>query len=311
MVAMSGLADIGVIGGSGLYSLELLGDCDQTTVVTPFGKPSGPVVVGTLAGRRVAFLARHGEGHQLSPSEVPYRANIYALRSVGARQILAVSAVGSLAQEYAPGDLVVPDQLLDRTRGIRERSFFGNGAVAHVAFAEPFCGRVRTELLRAAALLTSGTDQPVARGSCGRVHDGGTYCCIEGPLFSTRAESELYRRWGLDIIGMTAVPEAALAREAEVCYATLALVTDYDCWHDGHADVSAEMVADVMHHNVVLAQSVIAEVVTSLRDQPECACHHALDTALLTSLTSMSPAVRERLGLLLRRRLLATSVRPD
>lgn len=281
-------AEIGVIGGSGLYGLGALADPRAVLPPTPFGEPSGPVMVGTLHGRRVAFLPRHGEGHRLTPSEIPNRANLYALRSLGVRQVIAVSAVGSLAEKYAPGDLVVPDQLVDRTKGLRPASFFGEGIVVHVSMADPFCPVLRQNLLDGA--------RPVRRAV---VHDGATYCCMEGPQFSTRAESMLYRSWGMGIIGMTAVPEAALAREAGLCYATLALVTDYDCWHDEEESVSADMVAETMRRNVETAGEVLRHVMATIDTEADCHCRHALDGAVLTPAAAVPPAVRERLGLLL------------
>jgi 5'-methylthioadenosine phosphorylase len=278
-------AALGIVGGSGLYEISGLTDVDSVRLDTPFGAPSAAVVVGTLAGRRVAFLPRHGDGHRLTPGEIPARANMYALRSLGVGQVVAVSAVGSLAEKYAPGDLVVPDQLVDRTRG-RSTSFFGGGIVGHVSMADPFCPRVRGDLLAAAAELSA------------TVHDGATYLCMEGPQFSTRAESELYRSWGMGIIGMTAVPEAALAREAGLCYATLALVTDYDCWHADEAAVSAHLVAETMRRNVAAAGEVLRRLVRIADPHRECACRHALDAAVLTAPDAVTPAARQRLDLL-------------
>lgn len=275
---------VGVIGGSGLSGLDGLEDTEQVEVSTPYGPPSAPVTVGTLAGQRVAFLARHGEGHRLSPSEVPYRANLHALRELGVRQVVAVSAVGSLTAQLAPGTLVVPDQVVDRTRGVRERSFFGGGVVAHVPMAEPFCARSRRLLLGAAE-----------RAGLRDVADGGTYCCIEGPQFSTRAESRLYRSWGLDIIGMTAVPEAALAREAQLCYAVLALVTDYDSWHESTEPVTARMVTRTMHANAENARRVLRAVAGEL-DAP-CDCRRSLETAVVTDPVLIPAGDRARLTL--------------
>jgi 5'-methylthioadenosine phosphorylase len=282
------VADVGIIGGSGLYQLGLLDAPDASRVSTPFGAPSGPLVIGALGPRRVAFLARHGEGHVLTPSEIPVRANLYALRSVGVRQVLAVSAVGSLSEKYAPGDLVVPDQLVDRTSGGRPSSFFGDGLVVHVSLADPFCPTLREALLAAARTIEGAV-----------VHDGAAYCCIEGPRFSTRAESELYRSWGMGLVGMTAMPEAALAREAELCYANLALVTDYDCWHVSEEAVTAGRVAEIMRHNVDLAARVLVAAMDLVDPAVDCPCRHALDAAVLTGPRRLAPALRDRLGLLL------------
>jgi len=280
-------AEIGVIGGSGLYRLGLLERPERVTVSTPYGEPSAPVVVGELAGRRVAFIARHGEGHRFTPTEVPARANIYALRTLGVRQLIGVNAVGSLREEFSPGELVVPDQLLDRTSGQRPSTFFGEGLVAHVSMAEPFCPTLRHGLL-AAARETGAT-----------AHDGGTYLCIEGPRFATRAESRLYQSWGAGVIGMTAVPEALLAREAQLCYAGMALVTDYDCWRDGPENVTADLVAEVMRRNVDLAVRVLAQTAGGLDPALDCACRHALDGAILTAPEAITPELRKRFGLLL------------
>ncbi len=279
---------IGVIGGSGLYQMEGLEVEEERWVDTPFGRPSDAVVIGRLDGVRVAFLSRHGRGHRRSPSEVNYRANIYALKALGVERILAVSAVGSLQEEYAPGHIVIPDQLVDRTKGIRPATFFGEGLVAHVAFAEPYCDGVR-EVLREAAEEAGAV-----------VHFGGTYVCIEGPQFSTKAESNLYRSWGMDIIGMTALPEAKLAREAEICYATLAMVTDYDCWHPDHDSVTAEMVFRTLQENARRAQEVVRRAVARIapRREGECPCATALQTALATDPRTVPLETRQRLDLL-------------
>jgi 5'-methylthioadenosine phosphorylase len=275
-------SSIGVIGGSGMYDLDSLDDLETIDVTTPYGKPSGPVTIGTLAGRRVAFIARHGIGHRLLPSEVPYRANIAALRQLGVRQIYAVSAVGSLREQLAPGTLVVPDQIVDRTRGARPGTFFGGGVVGHVPMADPYCASLRH------GLLAAGRDAVV---------DGATYCCIEGPQFSTRAESLLYRAWGLDIIGMTAVPEAALAREAGLCYASLAMVTDYDCWHETEESVTADLVARTMRKNVEATRGVLATAIEQTDLEADCSCHHALEGAVVTDPALISADDRVRLGL--------------
>ena len=268
----------------------MLDDPRSLTVTTPYGEPSGPITVGELAGRRVAFVPRHGVGHRLTPAEVPARANIYALRQLGVRDVVAVSAVGSLAEKIAPGDLVVPDQVVDRTHG-RPASFFGAGLVVHVAMADPFCRRLREPLLAA------------ARQSTATVHDSVGYLCMEGPQFSTRAESELHRAWGLGVVGMTAMPEAKLAREAELCYASLALVTDYDCWYDGHEEVSAGLVAEVMRRNVATAVTVLERLVPLLEREADCSCRHALDGAVLTDPAVITAETRSRVGLLLGDRL--------
>ena len=263
-------ATIGVIGGSGLYAMEGLEDVERVELTTPFGVPSDAYVLGTIAGRRVAFLPRHGIGHRLTPSEVPSRANIHGFKQLGVRYLVAVSAVGSLREEYVPGHVVIPDQLFDRTKGIRPASFFGEGLVVHVAFDKPFDPRL-ADLLHQAARDAGAT-----------AHRGGTYVCMEGPQFSTLAESEENRRRGHALIGMTALPEAKLAREAEIAYATLALVTDYDCWHPGHDAVTVEAVVKVLHANAALAQSIIRYVVPLIGDGFDSPAHHALATAIIT-----------------------------
>jgi 5'-methylthioadenosine phosphorylase len=260
---------IGIIGGSGLYEMAELSERQDVEVATPFGAPSGPYVTGTLRGRRVAFLARHGAGHRLMPSELNYRANIFGFKTLGVEWILSASAVGSLKEEYAPLDLLVPDQFFDRTRG-RISTFFGDGLVAHVGFADPLCPELRSLALDS------------ARAAGARVHDGGTYVCMEGPQFSTRAESNLYRSWGMDVIGMTNLQEAKLAREAEICYATVALVTDYDCWHPEHDHVTVDMVITNLAHNAHTAQQVIARAVEHLPAPRACACARALESAIIT-----------------------------
>src|SRR2546422_6141777 len=250
---------IGIIGGSGLYDMAELTDREEKTVTTPFGDPSGPYVIGTLRGRRVAFLARHGAGHRILPSELNFRANIYGFKVLGVERILSASAVGSLKQEYKPLDILVPDQFFDRTRG-RISTFFGRGLVAHVAFAHPVC----PDLAKVAA------DSASAVGAT--VHRGGTYVNVEGPQFSTLAESKLYRAWGMDVIGMTNLQEAKLAREAEICYATLALVTDYDCWHPDHHSVTADLIISNLLRTAVTAQKTIAAAVDRLSESRTCAC---------------------------------------
>ena len=277
---------IGVIGGSGLYEMEALTDLEEVRVSTPFGDPSDAYVVGTLEGKRVAFLSRHGRGHVYSPSEVPFRANIYGMRSLGVQAVFSASAVGSLREDIEPLDVVIPSQFVDRTRG-RVATFFGDGVVAHVSFAEPVCIQLR-EILRGAA----------EAADC-RHHMGGTYVCIEGPQFSTRAESEIYRSWGMDIIGMTNLTEAKLAREAGLCYATLAMVTDYDCWHPEHDEVTAEMIIANLMQNVADAQQIVTYAVASFPDDFDCDCKNALRNAVLTSPDAVPDEARERLSLLL------------
>ena len=281
-------ADIGIIGGSGLYDLPELTGMRRVRVPTPFGEPSDALVLGSLGGRKLAFLPRHGRGHQLSPTRVPYRANIYALKSIGVREVISVSAVGSLREERAPGHFVIPDQLVDRTRGSRAFSFFTEGLVVHVPFASPFCDRLRPLAVQA------------ARSAGATAHHDGVYYCVEGPHFSTRAESELYRAWGADVIGMTAAPEAHLAREAELCYVTAALVTDYDCWHTADQEsVTANAVATVMASNIALARATIAALARSAEIAAECSCQHALANAILTDPRDVPYVVRDQEGLLI------------
>ena len=263
-------AQVAVVGGSGFYRLDGLTEIEEVRPETPFGATSDAIAVGTFAGRRVAFLPRHAEGHRLLPAELPAHANIWALKELGVERIIAVSAVGSLREEIAPSQMVVPDQLIDRTRN-RNNTFFGRGLVAHIAFDEPFCP-VLSETLAAAAEAQNA-----------KVKRGGTYVVIEGPAFSTKAESMLYRSWGADVIGMTALPEAKLAREAEICYATLALVTDYDTWHERHDPVSAEMIVKQLNQNVETARGIVASALSSIGPSRDCACGSALATALVTS----------------------------
>jgi 5'-methylthioadenosine phosphorylase len=268
---MTERADVGIVGGSGLYEIEGFADVREVSLDTPFGPPSDRLVVGRLEGRAVAFLPRHGRGHRLLPGEVNYAANVFALKALGVERILSVSAVGSLKEDYAPLHIVVPDQFVDRTTQ-RGSTFFGRGLVAHVAFAHPFC----PDLSRTAA--------EACREAGATFHTGGTYVCIEGPQFSTRAESELYRSWGMDIVGMTNLQEARLAREAEICYATLAMVTDYDCWHPGHDSVTADQIIANLVRNAATARSVLR---AALRRLPErrgaCECGRALEHALVTA----------------------------
>jgi 5'-methylthioadenosine phosphorylase len=262
-------AQIGIIGGSGLYDMPGVTDREETSVTTPFGEPSAPYLLGTLRGKRVAFLARHGGGHRVSPSELNFRANIFGMKTLGVEFILSASAVGSLKEEYKPADIVIPDQFFDRTKG-RPSSFFGRGLVGHVGFAHPFCK------------ILSGIAYESGTTSGATIHKGGTYVCMEGPQFSTLAESKLYRSWGMDIIGMTNLQEAKLAREAEICYTTIALVTDYDCWHPDHDSVTVEMVMSTLSKNAATAQQIIAGAVERLPYERTCECASALKYALVT-----------------------------
>jgi 5'-methylthioadenosine phosphorylase len=262
-------AQIGIIGGSGLYDMPGVTDRDEANITTPFGEPSAPYLLGTLRGKRVAFLARHGGGHRVSPSELNFRANIFGMKTLGVEFILSASAVGSLKEEYKPADIVIPDQFFDRTKG-RPSSFFGRGLVGHVGFAHPFCK------------ILSGIAYESGATSGATIHKGGTYVCMEGPQFSTLAESKLYRSWGMDIIGMTNLQEAKLAREAEICYTTIALVTDYDCWHPDHDSVTVEMVMSTLSKNAATAQQIIAGAVERLPYERTCECASALKYALIT-----------------------------
>ena len=262
-------AKIGVIGGSGLYSIEGLTDIKELDIDTPFGKPSDTITTGTLSGVGVAFLPRHGKGHHLTPSEVPYRANIYALKSLGVEHIISVTAVGSLKAELKPGDLVIPDQIIDRTKN-RKSSFFDEGIVAHVIFAEPFCPSLSRLLYQTAREI-----DPAATG-------GGTYVAMEGPAFSTRAESRLYCSWGASIIGMTAIPEAKLAREAEICYATIAGVTDYDCWQEDDDPIPIDVIIETLSRNTDKIRKIIKLAISRLPAERHCGCHTALKTAIVT-----------------------------
>ena len=265
-------ARIGIIGGSGLYQMAELEDLEEIQVDTPFGSPSSAFFIGTLEGERVAFLPRHGVGHHFTPTEIPFRANIYALKLLGVERILSASAVGSLQEQYAPLDMVIPDQFFDRTRArARESTFFGEGIVAHISFAHPVCNELGNVL------------EDACKSAEVKVHRGGTYLCMEGPAFSTKAESNVYRSWGMDVIGMTNLQEAKLAREAEICYATLALVTDYDCWHAGHDAVSVDAVIEYLNKNVRNAQIIMKEAVKRLgQTERKCKCRSALKNALFT-----------------------------
>lgn len=284
---------LAVIGGSGFYHMPGLTDVEEVFVDTPFGPPSDSIRIGTLEGIRVAFLARHGRNHSLLPSELPQPANFWALKSIGVERVVGISAVGSLRQDYRPGHLVTPHQFIDRTRGKRAETFFGNGIVAHIAFAEPLCPALRVAARQSAE----------AAGAT--VHRDGVYVVMEGPAFSTRAESELHREWRADLIGMTALPEAKLAREAELCYAVLAAVTDYDAWNEGHV-VDAAMVFDTLARNVAVAQATVRELAKNLPDRDGCECPRALDAALVTQPDAIGPEIRERLRPVLARRLGAT-----
>jgi 5'-methylthioadenosine phosphorylase len=279
-------AEIGIIGGSGLYAMPGLTNVREQRVETPFGDPSDAFIVGELEGRKVAFLARHGRGHRLLPSEINFRANIFAMKMLGVERILSVSAVGSLKEEHKPTDFVIPDQFIDRTFA-RVGTFFGDGIVAHVGFGDPVCSTVAATFNQACASV----------GVVGKL--GGTYVCMEGPQFSTRAESNLYRSWGADVIGMTNLQEAKLAREAEICYATMAMVTDYDCWHEGHDDVTIDQIIAVLHQNADNAAKVVKAAVAAMPTERNCACASALKYAVLTDRNVIPAATRAKLALLL------------
>lgn len=281
---------IAFIGGSGLYDVDGMENRREVTVETPFGDPSDAVVVGEINGVEAAFLPRHGRGHRFSPSEIPVKANIYALKSLGVERVVSVSAVGSLKEHIKPLDLVVPDQIIDRTRR-RSDTFFGDGIVAHVGFADPFCNELRRIAFESASLEDV---------DC---HDGGTYLVIEGPQFSTRAESAVYRSWGANVIGMTALPEAKLAREAELCYTTLAFVTDYDVWHDTEEEVTVEMVIQNLTHNVATAQGIIRRMLAEIPDNRTCGCESALKNAVITSRELITKDAQSRLGILVNKYL--------
>lgn len=293
---MAETVTVGVIGGSGLYDIEGIRDLEEVTLETPFGAPSDAFITGQLEGVRCVFLPRHGRGHRLMPSEVNYRANVWGLKKLGVRHVVGVSAVGSLREDIEPGHLVCPDQLIDRTLGGRARTFFGDGVVGHVQFGDPYSPELRAILLEEARAVGAAT-----------VHDGGTYVCIEGPTFSTRAESELFRSWGCAVVGMTNLPEARLCREAEMAYATLALSTDYDCWHQTHEEVSVESVIAIIRQNVATAKAVIRGVcrrLAALADDT-FAAHGALagGAAIMTASALVPAATRERIDLLFGRYL--------
>lgn len=287
---MNEIPVLAVIGGTGLYEFEDITDIESHQISTPFGDPSSPIITGKLNGKLVAFLARHGIGHIYSPSDVPYRANIYALKSLGIKRIVSVSACGSLREAYAPGHVVIPDQIFDFTHK-RDRSFFGEGLVAHISVAEPFCQSL-SDLLEEAVQAQQAP-----------YHRGGTYITIEGPRFSTKGESRLYRQWGLDIIGMTASPEVFLAREAEMCYTTMAHVTDYDVWHANEAPVTVEMLIKTLSKNVKLAQDTIRTMVDLIDPEVNCECENALGSALTTDPSAIDPEKRKEVDLLVRKYL--------
>ena len=275
-------AEIGIIGGSGLYDLPGLEEKREVKVDTPFGEPSDAYILGTVSGRKVAFLARHGRGHRLMPTELNFRANIYGLKKLGVHWILSASAVGSLREDHEPMDFVLPDQFLDRTRQ-RVSTFFGDGVVAHVGFADPVCSRLGDVVEKAAEEIAF----PIKRG--------GTYVCMEGPAFSTRAESNLYRSWGMDLIGMTNLQEAKLAREAEICYVTIAMVTDYDCWHEGEEDVSVEMLIGYLQKNSENAKRLISRAIGIVPEKMGCSCHRSLEGAIITAPDAMPEEAKRRL----------------
>ncbi|BBA69640.1 S-methyl-5'-thioadenosine phosphorylase [Geobacter sulfurreducens] len=278
---------IGVIGGSGLYEMEGLQDVRSIVVETPFGAPSDEFVTGVLDGVRMVFLPRHGRGHRLLPTEVNYRANIYGMKKLGVTRIISVSAVGSMREEIVPGHIVIPDQFIDRTNATRANTFFGNGVVAHIQFADPVCADLSTDLYAA------------AQEAGATVHRGGTYICMEGPAFSTRAESNLYRSFGVSVIGMTNIPEAKLAREAEICYGVIALATDYDCWHESHDDVSVDAIIAIIKQNVAMAKSIIRNAVRRIGRERNCPCASALRYAIITDKAAIPAETKERLDLII------------
>ncbi|WKZ34304.1 MAG: S-methyl-5'-thioadenosine phosphorylase [Anaerolineales bacterium] len=287
---MTNKATIAIIGGSGLYHMSGLEHTEELVVDTPFGKPSAPITIGTLEGTRVAFLTRHGIGHHITPSEVPYRANIHALKSLGVERVISISACGSLREDFAPGHIVIPDNIFDHTKD-RARSFFGEGLVAHISVADPFCKDLSNQL------------ESAVRTTEARVHRGGNFITIEGPRFSTKAESNVYRAWGMSIIGMTAAPEAFLAREAELCYATMAHVTDYDVWHESKSPVTVEMVIQTLNKNTEIAQEAIRSLVRELKTQRDCTCGQALASALITNPKVIPSKTRKKLGVLVNKYL--------
>ena len=279
-------ATIGIIGGSGLYAMPGLTNVREERLTTPFGEPSDVFVVGEIEGRKVAFLARHGRGHRLLPTELNFRANIYAMKMLGVERILSASAVGSLKEEHQPTDFVIPDQFIDRTFA-RDATFFGDGIVAHVAFGDPVCPTVSAVFEKACKAVAVVGKR------------GGTYVCMEGPQFSTRAESNLYRSWGADVIGMTNLQEAKLAREAEICYATIAMVTDYDCWREGHDDVTVDQVVGVLHQNAENATKVVRAAIVAMPEERNCTCGESLRHAILTNRSMIRTETKQRLSLLI------------
>lgn len=287
---MSANAQLAVIGGSGLYDMPGLHEAKEIDISTPFGKPSAPIVVGMLEDVRIAFLARHGLGHHIMPSDVNYRANIYALKSLGVEQIVSISACGSLREDYAPGEIVIPDQVFDNTRR-QGRTFFGEGLVAHISVAEPFCSRLSKQVEQAVTLAG------------GTVHPGGAFITIEGPRFSTKAESNIYRAWGMSLIGMTTSPEVFLACEAEMCYAVMAHVTDYDVWHVSESPVTVEMVIETLQRNTQLAQKAICNLAAKFEQERACACKDALASAVITQRDAIPVQTRQKLDLLIKKYL--------
>jgi 5'-methylthioadenosine phosphorylase len=285
---MSEKVTLAIIGGSGLYNMPGLQNTQEQELTTPFGKPSSPIIVGELEGQRVAFLARHGLGHHIMPSEVNYRANIYALKELGAERVVSISACGSLREDYAPGHIVIPDQLFDNTKG-RERTFFGEGLVVHVSVADPFCPDLSAQL------------ETATRKTNATVHRGGSFITIEGPRFSTKAESNTFRTWGMSLIGMTASPEAFLAREAELCYAVMAHVTDYDVWHVTESPVTVEMVIQTLNKNTLIAQEAVRNLARSITETHTCECNQALASALITRKDIIPAATREKVNLLIKK----------
>lgn len=279
-------AKVGIIGGSGLYKMEGMTEMEKVKVSTPFGEPSDAIILGNLEGVKVAFLPRHGEGHRIGPSELPAKANIYALKSLGVERIVSVSAVGSLREEIGPLDVVIPDQLIDVTKG-RASTFFTDGIVGHVSLAEPFC-----------PVLSQLSFEASTKGGA-KVHKGGTYLVMEGPQFSTRAESQLYRSWGVEVVGMTALPEAKLAREAEICYATLAIVTDYDCWHPSYESVTTEMILTNLRKGIDTVKRILKLLLPSIPQKRDCACASALKYAIATEMKYIPEKKKKELGLLI------------
>jgi 5'-methylthioadenosine phosphorylase len=285
---MSEKITMAVIGGSGLYNMQGLQNTEELEIDTPYGTPSAPIVIGELEGRRIAFLARHGIGHHIMPTEVNYRANIYALKELGAERVISISACGSLREDYAPGHIVIPDQIFDNTKG-RECTFFGDGMVVHVSVADPFCSDLSAQL------------EAATRETGASIHRGGSFITIEGPRFSTRAESNTFRTWGMSLIGMTASPEAFLAREAELCYAAMAHVTDYDVWHVSESPVTVEMVIQTLNKNTMLAQEAVRNLARDLTEKRDCECDQALASALITRREAIPQATLEKVNLLVKK----------